>query len=251
MRFKLAAVLFLFLFAAGGGINAAGLKKSIPEIARCRQLIVVTTAGWETSVARVNCYEREAGGPWRMVERTFPAVVGRNGMAWGIGLHGAAPADAPVKREGDSRAPAGVFRLNEIFGFATPAASGITRFPYVQLTATSEGIDDSRSRYYNRVIDASRIKDRDWATSETMKTPSGAYRWGVFVEHNWDRQPGAGSCIFIHRWQGQERGTSGCTGMPPSSLLGLIRWLDASKQPLLVQLPAREYERLKARWGLP
>jgi hypothetical protein len=31
----------------------------------------------------------------------------------------------------------------------------------------------------------------------------------------------------------------------------LLRWLDPKKNPLLVQLPAGEYEQLKQPWGLP
>jgi hypothetical protein len=39
--------------------------------------------------------------------------------------------------------------------------------------------------------------------------------------------------------------------MAESDLLALIKWLDARKSPTLVQLPRREYERLKSAWGLP
>lgn len=248
---KRAAALFLFLFAGCGGISASGLKKSIPEIARCRQLIVVTTAGWNSSNATVNYFERaNVNSRWKPASGPFAAIVGRNGMAWGIGLHGSLPAGGRAKREGDDRAPAGVFALNKVFGVAAPEKADVTKFPYVQLTASSEGIDDSRSRYYNRVVDAARIKKKDWATSEAMSRPK-QYRWGIVVEHNWGQSPGAGSCIFLHLRQGPAKGTSGCTALAAPALIGIIHKLDSSKQPLLVQLPAAEYERLKAAWSLP
>jgi hypothetical protein len=31
----------------------------------------------------------------------------------------------------------------------------------------------------------------------------------------------------------------------------LMRWLDRSRRPAIVQLPADEYARLMAAWGLP
>ena len=42
-----------------------------------------------------------------------PVSVGRNGAAWGLGLHAAQP-QGPQKQEGDGRAPAGVFTLGAI-----------------------------------------------------------------------------------------------------------------------------------------
>jgi len=246
------ASLFLFLFVPGGSISASGLKMNIPEIARSRQLIVVTTRDWNAIPATVRCFERAgAGSPWEEAVPARDAVAGRNGMAWGIGLHGTHPAAGPVKQEGDGRAPAGVFRLHAIFGDASPAAAHITRFPYIQLTASSVGVDDVRSRYYNRVVDASGIKDKDWKSSEVMLGPHGLYRRGVIVEHNWQSLPGYGSCIFLHIWIGPGHGTSGCTAMALPDLTAIIRRLDASKHPLLVQLPAAEYERLKDNWRLP
>jgi len=90
------------------------------------------------------------------------------------------------------------------------------------------------------------------------------YKWGVVVEHNgtparvprWGprpqpTQPGAGSCIFLHIWRGPDAGTAGCTAMAEPALLDTIRWLDADKSPVLVQLPVAEYRRLKAVWTLP
>ena len=243
---------FLFLFAVGGSISASGLKTKIPEISGSRQLIVVIAKSWGATGATVCCYERaDAAGPWRPAFPGWGAVIGRRGMAWGIGLHGTAPAGELVKREGDECAPAGVFKLREIFGYATAAKAGITKFPYVRITETYEGIDDSHSRYYNRVVDAALVKDKDWKTSEIMSRPRELYRWGVVVEHNWNQTPGNGSCIFLHIWPGDGRGTSGCTAMPAARIVELIRWLDESKRPLLVQLPVAEYERLKPGWGLP
>ena len=256
---RLGALAVCVLLAAGAVPARAGnttvkqkLKSHIPEIDGSRQLIVVTSRDWNAGSATIRLFERAgANSPWKEVLPPSDAVTGRNGMAWGIGLHGTHPEDGPVKHEGDGRAPAGVFQLQTIFGYASPGAAHITTFPYEQLTASSEGVNDIHSRYYNRVVDSSRIKDKDWKSSETMVTPRGLYRWGVIVEHNWQCQPGDGSCIFLHIWIGPGHGTAGCTAMALPNLVAIIRKLDASKHPLLVQLPAAGYQRLKSDWRLP
>ena len=111
-------------------------------------------------------------------------------------------------------------------------------------------MDDTASAHYNRVVDRSGVKAADWNSSERMREVEG-YRWGVVVAHNARAIPGGGSCIFLHVWAGPEKGTAGCTAMEQPNLETLLRWLDAKKRPLLVQLPESEYARLSALWKLP
>jgi len=169
----------LFALAAGHSsvaVDAApspGLKSGVPELARSRQLIVVTVKDWNSATARICCYERPyAGHAWKAVFPPFAAVVGRNGMAWGIGLHGTWPVNAPFKREGDGRAPAGVFSLREIFGHLPAGEAGITAFPYLCLNATTEGVDDVKSPYYNRVVDSATLESTSFV-SRGIHTPVG------------------------------------------------------------------------------
>ncbi len=126
------------------------------------------------------------------------------------------------------------------------------KLPYVALTANVVGVDDARSRYYNRIVRVDQTPDRDWDSAETMRRPDGLYEWGVFVNHNTSpAAPGAGSCIFLHIWRGPDRPTAGCTAMSPDRMVGLVTWLDPKARPVLVQLPREEYGRLAAAWGLP
>jgi D-alanyl-D-alanine dipeptidase len=119
------------------------------------------------------------------------------------------------------------------------------------LTDTIEGIDDPASRHYNRLVDTRSIAAKDWRSSERMRRAGDVYRWGVVVGHNWKQVPAAGSCIFLHVWDGAGVGTSGCTAMPEAQMLKVIRWLDRKKNPTLVQLPAAHYRRLRNAWNLP
>lgn len=166
----------------------------------------------------------------------MPALLGERGMGWGLGLHSDSRMAGPRKVEGDRRAPAGVFRLGEAFGTKPRSARTEWKLPFRELTTTTEAIDDPASRYYNRMVERAQIERPDWRSSEHMADIP-AYRIGIIVEHNAQRQPGAGSCIFIHLWTKGDQGTAGCTALRENDLVTLLRWLDPAQQPLLIQLP--------------
>jgi L,D-peptidoglycan transpeptidase YkuD (ErfK/YbiS/YcfS/YnhG family) len=178
-----------------------------------------------------------------------PIVVGASGLAWGDDALGGA--DDPRKREGDGRAPAGVFPLDSAFGFAPRSAMSWVRLPYVPLVAGSECVDDTASVHYNTVLDRGQISPVDWSSAERMRA-IGQYQVGVMVAYN--TRPvrrGRGSCIFLHIWSGPASSTAGCTAMPRSDVDALLAWLDPAEAPVLVQLPAAEYAKVRRGWRLP
>jgi L,D-peptidoglycan transpeptidase YkuD (ErfK/YbiS/YcfS/YnhG family) len=254
-------VLILQCFWTAGPTNASesgselpfGLHRSLLEMQSCRQLIVVTTPGWSDVNATVQLLARRQieNMPWRKVGSPFPAMVGKRGLAWGVGLHGAGESGTPSKKEGDQKSPAGVFRLYAAFGTATPEQVRYLRFPYEQVDSASEAVDDPGSRYYNRVVDRAAIKEPDWSSAESMLAVPGQYRLGVMIEHNWSQIPGLGSCIFLHVWNSTRTGTAGCTATSLGDLNRLLHWLDVRENPLIIQLPLPEYAYLKEFWGLP
>ncbi len=209
------------------------------------QLIVVTTDSWDATSGTIQRFER-MDADWQPVSDLVSVVVGRNGLGWGLGLHGHLN-DGPVKREGDGRAPAGAFSLTQAFGYAESLATGL---PYIHATREVECVDDSNSLFYNRVLDRSGI-EIDWTSHEEMRRRDELYRVGVEVAHNQGAVPQGGSCIFLHIWRGPGTTTSGCTAMASTDMESIAEWLDASKNPILVQLPKAEYERLRLTWLLP
>jgi zinc D-Ala-D-Ala dipeptidase len=255
--FWLFAGLVIGALSQANGMGTQGpprlLHAVIPEIRNSRQLIVVITRGWNDAKATVQLFARleEEPAAWRAYGKPFPAMIGAHGFGWGIGLHGTGEPEAPCKVEGDRRAPAGVFKLYSAFGLASPDRVRFLRFPYRQVTSTTEAVDDPRSKYYNRIVNREIVSRPDWSTSESMQRVGGRYRFGVMVEHNWGQRPGYGSCIFLHLWAGAGQGTSGCTAMGSSDLNRLLHWLDARQDPLVVQLPLAKYERLRVPWDLP
>jgi L,D-peptidoglycan transpeptidase YkuD (ErfK/YbiS/YcfS/YnhG family) len=233
-------------------VDSMRMNSSLPAaLAEARQLILVTTSGWDAVVGEMRLCKRDSGeDDWKAAGEKIPVVVGRNGMAWGKGLHGDAGGCGPVKQEGDGRAPAGVFRLSSAFGYAPPEQAGAMKLPYIQAVATLECVDDPQSAHYNRIVDRASVENRDWKSSERMRRDDDQYRWGVVVDHNAKSAPGCGSCIFMHIWESPGKGTAGCTAMNSSSIERALRWLDAKERPILVQLPQREFERLREAWGL-
>jgi D-alanyl-D-alanine dipeptidase len=156
-------------------------------------------------------------------------VVGRAGLA-----------PAGEKREGDGRAPAGIYAVGSAFGFA-PAAD--LRVPYRQLRDTTECVDDSASRYYNQLIDRDSVPHVDWSSSEKMRSIE-QYRWGIVVNYNTPPEPRHGSCIFLHIWSGPSSTTAGCTAMNQADLETLLHWLDPAANPRLVQYPRAQLPKM-------
>jgi L,D-peptidoglycan transpeptidase YkuD (ErfK/YbiS/YcfS/YnhG family) len=229
--------------------------KDLPAFAHSTQMVVVTTADWNSPSGTLQRYERESPGQkWKAVGEPIPVMVGKTGLAWGSGLlkpSTQAAAD-PVKKEGDGKAPAGVFRVSKAFGYAQQEQPG-WKMPYIALTPSIQCVDDTNSKFYNTLVDANTISP-DWGNheNEQMRRSDDLYRWGILVDHNASpAAPGAGSCIFMHIWRGPGQPTVGCTAMAQQNLESLLSWLDPARQPLLIQMPAAQYEHLHKKWHLP
>jgi zinc D-Ala-D-Ala dipeptidase len=238
--------LIYLLFALSVSSQASPLS-ALPV--DCRQCLLVTTDSWSASRGQLMAFERNNESPWRRWGSSVPVRIGDAGMAWGRGLPRNPALPGPQKREGDHRAPAGCFHLGSAFGYARTAPA--TRLPYLPLSSNIVAVDDPQSRYYNQLIDQSKIHRPDWHSSEKMILPDDRYKWGLVVQHNFPPAPGAGSCIFLHVWKNPETTTVGCTAMPEAALLDLLRWLDPARQPVLIQLPSPIYNELRLRWHLP
>ncbi len=233
-----------------------GVVQAGPAVARLllpvqpRQLIVVVTSNWQAVDGQLQRFEWTEP-TWQAIGKPIRVVVGRNGLGWGLGLH-PMPEDGPQKKEGDGRAPAGIFALRYAFGFDPPEKLAGIKIPYVQCTGRLECVDDPKSSHYNQILDRPTNGAPDWNSSERMRSPDGEYRLGIVVEHNTSPPvPGGGSCVFMHIWSGPGIGTAGCTAMREGDIESLISWIDAQSFPVLVQLPQSECDRVKKAWRLP
>ncbi len=251
---KIARLLLLAAVLALAACAGAPPSRESAPWRQARQLVLVTTPDWNAPAGEQRRFERsDAASPWREVGSASPVTVGRAGSAWGIGLH-PAQAGGPQKREGDGRAPAGVFALGTAFGYA---AFADTALPYRAMGAGDYCIDVPDSPLYNRIVDRTVAKapglDR---STEPMRRDLHAdgdqrYRLGFVIEHNAAAQRGAGSCIFAHLWKAPGEPTAGCTAMADGTMTDLLGWLDPARAPVFVLLPEAEYRRLHEQWDLP
>lgn len=261
----LALALAVLIPAAGAQASAAAL----PDGPLGRQILVCVADDWTVFRARLYGFSRrDEESPWQAAF-AFPAVLGRNGLGWGLGVHGWVLGAGPVKKEGDKRSPAGLFHLPTAFGYASARQAGITAFPYLQITRDTLAVDDPLSPFYNRIVDRGQEHPGQWRSAEVMLRPDGSYRLGLVVSHNDPAfkpvknagasgrnlpEPGTralGSCIFLHVWKSETSPTLGCTALAPENMETVARWLRPEGNPLLLQLPLAEYLRFQKPWNLP
>ena len=196
-----------------------------------RQLLIVTAQNWSISHATLQRYHYTHGA-WKRVGHPLTVQIGRNGLGWGRGLHPTPHDSHPIKHEGDGKAPAGIFQLNEAFGYAPYTIA----YPYRVYRASDHCVDDIHSPYYNKIIDST-TTPKHYTSYERMRFAKDYYQYGLVVNHNGIRQgesplKGAGSCIFIHI---KPTPTAGCTAMGKQEMKQLLRWLDPHANPLLIQ----------------
>jgi len=200
------------------------------------QLLVVTTANWSTKDGELQRYEK-VDKHWKKIGNKVNIVLGRNGLAWGKGLH-TTPTNAKyIKKEGDGKAPAGLFTLGNGFGYSKTSFK--MNFPYASYKSTDHCVDDSNSIWYNQIIDSTKVK-KDYKSFEHMKLTNYLYKYGITVNHNPNRIAQAGSCIFVHIKSENGKGTAGCTAMKEDKIVTILKWLQEEKKPLLLQLPKVE-----------
>jgi len=224
----------------------------VSPLSGSRQLVLVVPENFADTQARLRRFERTGDGPWRPVGDDVAVTLGKNGLAWGQGLHGAPLGEGPIKVEGDGRSPAGVFSFSTAFAYNPEELWTPPKLPVHRVTAQTVCVESINSASYNRILDEDTVTVKDWTSPDRMLRPDGLYRYGLMVNHNApDTKPGSGSCIFLHVWRRPGAPTVGCTAMNGAAIQVILAWIDASKKPLLVQLPRAVLERVAPLWGTP
>lgn len=216
-----------------------------------QQVVLMISDNWQDHTGVLHRFER-IDEQWQQVGSQFPVSLGRAGLAWGKGLHPTQTGE--VKKEGDGKAPAGIFTLGNAFGYLTQLNTGLA---YQKMTGNDFCVDVNGSPYYNQVVSKLNVGEEGIkGSSEPMRRDihlkgDDKYKKGVVIEHNVQNISAAGSCIFMHIWHGPSLATAGCTAMSESNITELLAWLDGTKNPLYVALPKAEYLTKKSAWALP
>jgi L,D-peptidoglycan transpeptidase YkuD (ErfK/YbiS/YcfS/YnhG family) len=216
------------------------------------QLVLGLAKGWDDSHVVLQRWQFQ-GTDWVTVGDRFPGRTGKNGLAWGRGLH---PINMPgaYKKEGDARAPAGVFKIGNAFGYA-PKLLCHPDLVYHRVTEQDMWVEDPESEFYNQHRQLpGRGPQTEWERKQQMRLGDYAHSLKLFIEHNTapNTLPGAGSAIFFHIWREDGRKPAwGCTTMAEDDLRRMISWVDPNQKPIYVLLPIDVYDQVKVAWGLP
>lgn len=244
-------VSFVLLFPLAAHAQDPVIESSSPIPGATKQLLIVRSASWRAHDGTLERFVLGDDDQWVSVESAIPVALGRTGMAWGRGIQQRGLA-GPIKREGDGKSPAGVFALRQAFGTDASLLDGAHHFPYLHATSTNYCVEDTRSAHYNQLIDSGNVTTTLWEKWSPLRRSDGLFDWGIVVEQNSSPTvPGAGSCVFLHIWRGRHSSTAGCTAMARNDIEDVLRWLDPSTNPLLVQLPQRTYDEQRRAWTLP
>ena len=220
----------------------AGLTMNVQsQFLESDQMIVVLSDSWTSQYGVLYTFEKNSSG-WSFQNSIDHVALGKNGMAWGVGLH-AVSEDGPWKREGDKKSPAGIFYLGALYGWGKEAPSGVT-YPYHPITESLRCVDDAMSPFYNMILEEN--DSHRWNSAEKMKIRD--YKYLFVIEHNPNREPNKGSCIFLHL---TATPTVGCTAISENSMTTLMRWARPDKRILIVQAPMNEYLKLQKLYSLP
>jgi L,D-peptidoglycan transpeptidase YkuD (ErfK/YbiS/YcfS/YnhG family) len=191
-----------------------------------QQVVLVVADDINSSKAKLQCFEND-----KKVSTTIHVNIGTNGLGWGLGeLNLTHIFSYPHKKEGDKRAPIGVFKLTNIFGYSKKSNF---KLPYLYASKKLICVDDSGSNFYNQIIQ----KNGNEKSFEYMRRNDNQYKIGVVIAHNKAGNKGDGSCIFLHVQKDENASTAGCTSMKLADLKMITHWLDKDKSPILVQIP--------------
>ncbi len=106
-----------------------------------------------------------------------------------IGKNGA----TPKKQEGDGKTPIGEFELGIAMGMHNNQEILNKKIEYKQITNNMYWVDDSKSKYYNKLVDISQTK-KDWESSEYLIDYPLQYEYLVEIKTNPKNEPKKRKC---------------------------------------------------------
>jgi L,D-peptidoglycan transpeptidase YkuD (ErfK/YbiS/YcfS/YnhG family) len=232
------------LAAATATTAAAGrpLPAQVRTAPGVRQMVTVTSRGWNTTHATLRAWQRPAGGRWRLVRHAVPARIGFNGWVRGH-----------VRRQSTGTSPAGKYTLPRAFGsLADPGGA----MPYRRFDRNDFWPYEPRDAATYNVYQRHKAATTHWRRGfrERLWDFRGQYRYAVVVgfnlpsgihysparqqrvaRHRADTSRGGG--IFLHVTDGGP--TAGCVSMRIRPLRRLVRWLDPARSPVVAMGPRR------------
>lgn len=230
------------ILAAISLLSLAGCEPNVvscsPVLKDATRLVLVIARSMDDTRATLRTFERSSKDEaWVPSSVPEPAVVGAHGLAWGHPFVSRAEPGEPEKREGDNRTPAGIYAFGATFGFDEAKRDGHLRL------ASGEHycVDDVRSPHYGRIVPKSVAGEG--MSGEEMAAVE-VYKRGIVIDYPPKRQSKAGSCIFVHIWEGEGVGTWGCVALPEARVAHLQDWARAERTVIAI-LPESALSRFR------
>lgn len=128
------------------------------------------------------------------------------------------------KKEGDGKTPIGEFKLGIILGMH-PKEEIVNKVKseYMQITEDIYWIDDPKSKYYNKLVDISKV-EKDWSSAEHLIDYPIQYEYLVEIKTNPKNISGKGSAIFLHCTNNKP--TEGCIAVDRKIMGKLIGFIN-------------------------
>ena len=199
--------------------KTADLKVSALKIAASAGEIILVEAG-QGSRALVSMHEKTNSGSWRQIYST-PGVIGRAGLG--------------KTRDGDGRTPRGQYRFTRALGTAPAPGMRTGSYTYHRIVSGDYWVGDPASPLFNRLADASASFDKK--KSLRLSDRPAAFRYGLSLSYNTEKDPAKGSAVFMLCDDGRPA-TSGSIAVPEQYMLETLRHVTTTTV-ILIDTPAR------------
>ena len=197
--------------------NEKAIFKKLDRRKGVTQAVAVTGDTMSGTKVTIQTYEKKKG-EWRRALKKIKGVIGKNGFAVN-------------KKEGDGKAPVGIYSFGTAFGSKAKPAG--VKLDYRKTTAYDYWIDDQTSNDYNKWKTYKGNPSEKWKSFERMNHE--LYKYGAVIRYNMDPiVKGKGSAIFLHIWRGENSPTAGCTATSEKNVLSLLKWLDPKQDPKII-----------------
>lgn len=166
-------------------------------------------------------YTKENPFKLEFFEKTFTTevLIGKNGSTIN-------------KQEGDGKTPIGEFETGIAFGMHERENVNLDEsVQYVKINENLYWIDDVNSKYYNRLVDVTKV-NVDWKSAERLIDYKVQYEFALEVKTNPQNIAGKGSAIFIHCSDGNQ--TAGCIALPREKMIELLSKIDKNTKVCIV-----------------
>lgn len=125
------------------------------------------------------------------------------------------------KKEGDGKTPLGEFELGTIL--ISKDIKNINGLECMKITKDMYWIDDSKSKYYNQLVDISKVK-KDWNSAENLIDYPIQYEYLIEIKTNPKNIKGKGSAIFLHCTN--NKSTEGCVAVNRDVMEKIVENID-------------------------